>query len=576
MTQSDSDRLFTIIFVFVAVIFALIFKWVRMNDSDKSDIAKGTGGRRELRLERFLIILTAVALRVAFAGATKGFQVDVNCFKTWASWAAEDFPGLYSRGADAFLDYPPGYMYILFFIGKIRELFSIPYESAVFTFLIKLPAIAADIISGILLYKIARNNGFSERKRLFIMSVYLFNPAVYFVSTIWGQIDSILALLAMVAAIYLANGKYELSAVFFALGVLVKPQGIIFLPALFFECLIALLANWRIINRLLVAVACFVGTFALAIIPFSFGKHPLWIVDLYSNTLESYSYASMNAFNFHALLGNNMSSDSTLLLNLKTSTWGYIFIVIFTILSGVVILQYRRFKDRRREVMQEAPREEKQEARQATREAKHEEARQATQEAKHEEARQTTREAKHHEARQTQYERAVMYRASKKVMRQTKRMKAVRQARWKAVQRSKWLEFKRRAGDLIRFDNITNPMPLLTSALLIMGVTTFAHKMHERYFFPAMLLLLAVYSIGGGGFFGVAFVLTTIAGYFNVLIIFSIYHTNSFENFGNSPLVYVLSALTVLTTVLTWLFVLKSRGNIPLHNETERMIDDER
>ena len=494
MTRSDSDRLFTIIFVFVVAIFLLIFKWLKMNGIMNSKInnkmssrlnakingkmngAKGspTSGNAvtsltkdpdELRKERYLIILAAVTVRLIFAGTITGFEFDVNCFKSWSMWAAEDFFGLYSRGSDAFLDYPPGYMYILFFLGKIREIFSIPHASAVYTFIIKTPAIAADIISGIIIYNVSGGGKLTEKGRLFIMSLYLFNPAVFFLSTIWGQIDSILALTVLVASIYLTKGKYELSAAFFAIGVLLKPQGLIFLPVLFFECLRAIIVDLGMIKRALKAAACFTGVFVLAILPFSFGKHPLWIVDLYMGTLEGYSYASMNAYNFYALLGANMMSDSESLLFLKFSTWGNIFIFAFTALTGLIIYQYHK-------------------------------------------------------------------------------------------------RISRTPEQPVANQPIENVMPVLASALIILGVTTFVHKMHERYFFPALLLLLAVYCINGDGFFAASYVLVTVSGFFNVLFVFSIYYAQNYENLEKSPEIFAISALTVFTTVMTWLFVLRSKGDM--------------
>jgi len=478
MTQSDIDRIFTIVFVFTFAIFLLIFKWLRGRpDSGKDNGAAGdkrngaTGGKSSgaasgksilvdltgetdnLVMERYLIILAAVVVRLVFAGAIEGFPSDIACFKSWSNSAAEDFFGLYSKGEEFFLDYPPGYMYVLFILGKIREIFSIPSASTVFTFLIKTPAMAADIVSGCILYKLSEGN-MKERQRLFVMSVYLFNPAVFFLSTIWGQIDSIMALLILMASLSLYKEKYESAAVFFALGVLVKPQGIIFLPVLFFEFLYVMLVKKQI-KRIMISSACFVGTLVLAILPFSFGQHPMWVVNLYFNTLGGYNYASMNAYNFYSLLGANLKSDSATFLFLKFSTWGFLFIVIFTVLTGVVSYLYHR---------RESDRDEK------------------------------------------------------------------------------------------------NTMPFLGSAILLVGVTTFGPKMHERYFFPALLLLLAVYCLSGNGFFGAICALMSTAGFFNILFVFSMYYTRNYDNMAKSPMIFFLSGLTVFSTVILWLYIFRQKG----------------
>ena len=51
----------------------------------------------------------------------------------------------------------------------------------------------------------------------------LFNPFVLFVGAAWGQIDAIVALLALAAMLLVAAGRRDLSAVVLALAVCVKP-----------------------------------------------------------------------------------------------------------------------------------------------------------------------------------------------------------------------------------------------------------------------------------------------------------------------------------------------------------------
>jgi hypothetical protein len=482
ITRSDVDRLFTIIFIFVAVIFLLIFRWLRKNGNKEN----GLGGAENNGLvkERYLIIAAAVLLRLIFAGVIEGFPYDMSCFKSWSYHAADDFFGLYSKGEGFFLDYPPGYMYILFLLGKIRDIFSIPSESAVFTIIIKLPAMAADVVSGVLLYKLSEGR-FNKRYRLFIMSVYLFNPAAFFISTIWGQIDSVTALLALAAAIYMAKEKYELSAVFFALGVLLKPQGIIFLPVLFFEFLWVLLKK-RQIKRLFIATACFAGTFIAGVLPFSAGKEPLWIVGLYMNTLQGYDYATMNAYNFFALLGANMRGGSDTFMMLKYSTWGYIFIVAFTVLTGVVSFLYHFKRERKDQVSKD--------------------------------------------------EQPIM-----------------------KLPESEQLKGKRLEPEQ---PVISNVMPFIGTGAILLGVTTFGPKMHERYFFPALLLLLAVYCLSGNVAIGAAYTLVSVSGFFNVMLVFSMYYTDNLENLNQSPTIYAISALTVFSAVALWAYIVKSKGRI--------------
>lgn len=68
------------------------------------------------------IFVVALLARLIGAIAYKGYEVDVNCFLAWADMIFENGIGKF-YSLDAFTDYPPGYMYILFVIGGIRRYF---------------------------------------------------------------------------------------------------------------------------------------------------------------------------------------------------------------------------------------------------------------------------------------------------------------------------------------------------------------------------------------------------------------------------------------------------------------------
>ena len=78
--------------------------------------------------------------------------------------------------------------------------------------------------------------------------------------------------------------------------------------------------------------------------------------------------------------------------------------------------------------------------------------------------------------------------------------------------------------------------------------------------FPALLLLLAIYCLNGREAFAALYVLTSTAGFFNVLFVYSIYVTANYKNFDRSPAIFAVSALTVFTTVLAWLYTIRSKG----------------
>ena len=71
-----------------------------------------------------LLFLAALFLRLLAAALSKGFGSDTACFAAWADRVFQLGPGgFYSP--DVFTDYPPGYMYMLWLVGGIRQLFSL-------------------------------------------------------------------------------------------------------------------------------------------------------------------------------------------------------------------------------------------------------------------------------------------------------------------------------------------------------------------------------------------------------------------------------------------------------------------
>ena len=67
------------------------------------------------------LLLVAVALRVWLVIASPGLPNDIGAFAAWAQHAASH--GLFWSYSDPsyFLDYPPGYLYVLFLIGTLSE-----------------------------------------------------------------------------------------------------------------------------------------------------------------------------------------------------------------------------------------------------------------------------------------------------------------------------------------------------------------------------------------------------------------------------------------------------------------------
>ncbi|ODA39486.1 glycosyltransferase family 39 protein, partial [Desulfosporosinus sp. BG] len=315
---------YTLQIVAYAIAFLIIFLAAYYLVTRKKVIIQPGNGK-------FLILSllgVGLLLRISLATLMTGHPFDLNTFKNWATTAANNFSQFY-QGRNA-SDYPPLYIYVLFLIGKIG---SISALSPYFTLLLKLPSIVADIATSFLIYKLAKKYLALEISIL-LAAFYIFDPAVLINSTIWGQVDSFFTLIIVAAVVLLSEKKIALASVLFTAAVLMKPQGIIFLPVLFFE----LIRRKNLTSWLKVFISALVTTLVV-VLPFSLNMNGLWIFKLFASTLAEYPYASVNAFNFFSLLGANFAKDAGTLFVLSYHNWGLIAIVMITAFSWFVFIK---------------------------------------------------------------------------------------------------------------------------------------------------------------------------------------------------------------------------------------------
>ncbi|MCE5222085.1 MAG: glycosyltransferase 87 family protein [Clostridium sp.] len=277
----------------------------------------------------FTLLAVGLLLRIAASTLMEGYSGDINLFKNWASTAANSLSQVYLSARSA--DYPPLYIYVLALIGKIAK---IPAINSYYVLMLKLPAIIADIITSYFIYRLGKKH-FSRVVSIFLAAFYIFNPAIFIDSTFWGQVDSFFTLLIVIAVFLLSEKKIAASSAMFAVAVLMKPQGIIFLPILFFE-----LVRERKVKNFIYAIVSAMVTALIIIIPFSLnGQSPLWIFNLYSKTISEYPYASVNGFNFFSLIGANYKNNTDNLFVFNYHTWGMLFIIVTTLISWFVYIK---------------------------------------------------------------------------------------------------------------------------------------------------------------------------------------------------------------------------------------------
>jgi len=232
------------------------------------------------------------------------FEIDMNAWLGWANRLAQVGPtGFYSDAV--WTQYTPGFLYWLWAMGKL----GLTNPLAV-----KIPIMVADIVLGLLIYKIVSPK--SKRWGLAAFGLYALNPAILFNGSVWGQIDGILALFLFLAVYLLVERKVVLSSLSWAAAFLIKPQAIAVVPLL-----ILLMAKKFPAKKWLIWGSTAVAAILVLALPFFPSDPFLGLPELISKMGEYYAYTSVFAFNLWSLVGM-WKADSMVFLGLPYVAWG--------------------------------------------------------------------------------------------------------------------------------------------------------------------------------------------------------------------------------------------------------------
>jgi Gpi18-like mannosyltransferase len=239
-------------------------------------------------------------------------SLDLNTFMAW-SYRLNDVP--FNKFYEVWSDYLPSYLYILWFLGVIKNFITIPEA-----LLYKLPAILADLATVILIFKIVKDS-FSEKSAYVAATAYAFNPAIFANSSMWGQVDSFTGLFAL-ATIYFAQKNWYLSALFLAFGTAFKVQ--VALAALV-VVFIMLRDYWdwkKIGTYVLLAGFIFIALF----VPFSNSFNYIGFAkERIMATMNQYPYSSVNAFSWWGYNGFWRQNNTGLM---SESNIGYALVIL--------------------------------------------------------------------------------------------------------------------------------------------------------------------------------------------------------------------------------------------------------
>ena len=260
------------------------------------------------------ILLAGLVIRLVLAPLVHGYGYDMNVLANW-SWHLRHTPldEFYAYAESP--DHLPGDLWFLWVAARLFTLFGgTNFESGAMEFLIKLVPAVADVVITILLYSLVlhfRDKAAATRTA----ALFLLNPAIIFLTAIWGQWDAVsFSLLLGGFWIILRFPHWWLAAIpFLAWAMVIKP------PMALLVALVLVIPVWQslrqtgsvreTVRRMAIPVAAAgvlaVGTVILLIRPFSIGLPGMdttWrLTDRLNVALEMYKFRSMAAANIWML-----------------------------------------------------------------------------------------------------------------------------------------------------------------------------------------------------------------------------------------------------------------------------------
>ncbi len=246
------------------------------------------------------VTLLALIVRVILLPAA-GHTTDVATFESWMNTILKVGPKDF-YGTAGFVDYPPGYMLVLWAVGGLYHATAAygDFTGAAMRIFVKMPAVIADLGIGYLVYLIARRN-WSVASAIVAMAVFALNPASWLVSAFWGQADSVAAVF-LIWALYLAVTKrFAFAWLALAFAVLIKPQPLVIAPLILIWQLREQGWSWRLaLAPLMGGIVGYLGS-----LPFAPTANPaavlVWLYDRYHDGIGVYPYNSVNALNLYSI-----------------------------------------------------------------------------------------------------------------------------------------------------------------------------------------------------------------------------------------------------------------------------------
>lgn len=288
----------------------------------------------KLKPHYFFIVFTLLFAAFCFVVPDSGY--DKYFWISWSKDIAEN--GLGNIYSNPEVNNFPLVLYLLkaytlFFSADTIDVFSINY--------LKCFVIIFDFATLAVVISLLKKNSFN----LLLCLVFLLNPAFWYNTVVWGQVDSIHTFFVFVSVLFAFNKKPFPALVFMLLAVNTKVQAVVFLPLLLMiifntERTEKPQSYTEVIFSLMVLAAIQFVIFLPFIVS---GNFQQTIHSLINSSVDFYPTLSRNAYNlWHLVFADplNTSDQITFLLPLKL--WGILLFVLFYVVVVFLFIKSKK------------------------------------------------------------------------------------------------------------------------------------------------------------------------------------------------------------------------------------------
>ena len=284
-----------------------------------------------------LLLAAAFVFRLLFI-PTHGFKYDFDAYANWATLLATHGPiAMYHALPNPPVDYPPGYLYVLWAAGLVHA--AIGGGVLVMRALIKIVPIVADLVVIAFCYRAARRFA-SERAAFILAGIVAFAPPLWFDSAFWGQSDSVPTAFLFGAIFALENGAVIAGLALYTIAIITKPQGLAIAPAVLVLCE---RAGDRV-RRFALGLFASLAIAYVATLPFTLARDPVsvfsFLLSTYANGVAVAPYTTNGAFNLYTLITSYHQNDATLVFGIPYHVFGVALVALLVLIITFGLARY--------------------------------------------------------------------------------------------------------------------------------------------------------------------------------------------------------------------------------------------